>query len=378
VTWREIPARSLLRRQKRVDSWFLSRCGMNLYRGCGHDCAYCDGRAEKYAVEGEFGAEVVVKVNAVELLRRELAPTPRRRESAPSGFVLLGGGVGDSYQPAEERYELARRALELLLELGRPVHVLTKSALVERDLDLLARIHQRSRAIVSMSFSSVDRQISARFEPGVPPPAKRLEVLSRFRRAGIPVGMYLMPVLPFLTDTEQMLERTMEQAAEAGVGFIVFGGLTLRPGRQQEHFLSVLRGIRPDLEERCRRLYPGDKWGRAAGGHFAALERRFGALARRHRVPPRMPPGLYAGILNPADRAVVTLKHLDHLLRLRGERSSFGEAARTVARQPELACEAQQDLFPGRGAGLAPAAVAVLDELRRTGRSTLLESLLGG
>ena len=145
-------AKSLLRRQKRVDSWFLSRCGMNLYRGCGHDCAYCDGRAENYAVEGEFGAEVEVKVNAVELLRRELAPAPRRRGSAPSGFVLLGGGVGDSYQPAEERYGLARRALELLLELGRPVHVLTKSALVERDLDLLARIHERSRAIVSMSF----------------------------------------------------------------------------------------------------------------------------------------------------------------------------------------------------------------------------------
>ncbi len=143
VTLREIPARSLLRKQKRVDSWFLSRCGMNLYRGCGHDCAYCDGRAEKYAVEGEFGAEVEVKVNAVELLRRELGPAARRRESAPSGFVLLGGGVGDSYQPAEERYGLARRALELLLELGRPVHVLTKSALVERDLDLLARIHER-------------------------------------------------------------------------------------------------------------------------------------------------------------------------------------------------------------------------------------------
>jgi hypothetical protein len=190
--------------------------------------------------------------------------------------------------------------------------------------------------------------------------------------------MYLMPVLPFLTDTEEMLERTVERAVEAGVGFIVFGGLTLRPGRQQEHFLSVLRGIRPDLEERCRRLYPGDKWGRAAGGHFAALERRFGALARKHRVPPRMPPGLYAGILSPADLAVVTLEHLDHLLRLLGERSSFGEAARIVARQPELACEAQQDLFPGRGAGPAPAAAAVLDELRRTGRSTLLESLLGG
>jgi DNA repair photolyase len=365
VSLREIQARSLLRRQKRVDSWFLSRCGLNLYRGCGHDCAYCDGRAEKYAVQGEFGSDVEVKVNAVELLRSELADAPRRKQLPRSGFVLLGGGVGDSYQPAEERYGLARRALELLLELGRPVHVLTKSTLVERDLDLLIRIHERSRALVSMSFSSVDERLSALFEPGVPPPSERLAVLSRFHAAGLPVGMYLLPVLPFLTDSRQMLERSIERAGEAGAGFVVCGGLTLKAGRQLEHLLSLLRGLDPALEAQYRRLYRGDRWGRAAGAYSAALERRFYSLARHHRVPPRIPPALYAGILDPADRAVVTLEHLDHLLRLRGERSPYGEAARLVAGRPELASE-------------GPAGAAVLDELRRTGRCALLESLLTG
>jgi len=367
VIFREIQAKSLLRRQKRVDSWFLSSCGLNLYRGCGHDCAYCDGRAEKYAVEGEFGREIQVKLNAVALRRRERDRPRRRRAAAPAGFVLLGGGVGDSYQPAEERYGLARRTLELLLERKRPVHVLTKSMLVERDLDLLRRLHEQTRVILSMSFSSVDDELCARFEPGVPPPQQRLDVLSRFRQAGSPVGVYLMPVLPLLSDTEEQLERTVGRAAEAGVGFIVFGGLTLKPGRQMEHYLEVLAGFRPELEVRCRRLYAGNPRGSAA-------ELRFAGLARRNGVPLRIPPALYGGVLSAADRALVTLEHLDYLLRLRGERSPYGAAARELAARPEIAEDAQQPLFPE----LAPEASAVLDELRRTGRSTLLERLLEG
>jgi DNA repair photolyase len=376
VTVREVRARSLLRRQKHIDSWFLSGCGMNLYRGCLHDCAYCDGRSESYAVAGGFGEEVEVKINAVELLRRELAPLPRRRGLPPPGFVLLGGGVGDSYQPPEERYRLARGALELLLEMGRPVHVLTKSTLVERDLGLLARIHERSRAIVSMSLSSTDERLSSLFEPGVPPASARLAVLSSFRRVGIPTGVFLMPVLPFLSDGEEALERALEQAAEAGVRFLVFGGLTLKPGRQQEHFLAALRAFRPELEEGYRKLYPGDRWGRAAGAYYGALERRFGVLARKHRLPPRIPPALYEGLLPPAERAVVVLEHLHYLLQLRGEQSAYRAAARTLASDPALAAAEQLDLFPAEG--LSAEAAAVLGELRRTGRCRLLEDLLAG
>ena len=139
ASWREVRAKSLLRKSSRIDSWFLAGCGMNLYRGCAHDCAYCDGRAEKYAVEVEFGREVAVKVNAPELLRRELAPPRRRAASAgraPAGYVLLGGGVGDSYQPAEKRYRLARSALELLLELGRQLNGLPEPLLK----DILAQV----------------------------------------------------------------------------------------------------------------------------------------------------------------------------------------------------------------------------------------------
>jgi DNA repair photolyase len=381
VTLREVRAKSLLRKGSRVDSWFLAGCGMNLYRGCAHNCAYCDGRAEKYAVEGEFGREVAVKVNAPELLRRELAPR-RGRTVAPNGYILLGGGVGDSYQPAEERYRLARVVLELLLELGRPVHVLTKSTLVERDLDLLQSIHARARVIVSMSFSCVDDELAARFEPGVPAPSERLRLLERCRRAGLPTGMFLMPVLPYLTDTEEALQRTIRAAAAAGVGFIVFGGLTLKPGRQKEHFLEVLAGYRPELAERYRRLYP--ERGQAPGRYDREILRRFAAIAAEARIPTRIPPELYEGLLSPAQRALVVLEHLHYLLELRGQASPYGGAARALEARPELAEPGQLDLFPANG--LSPEAMEVLEELRHTGRAaiagsaslhrTLLERLL--
>lgn len=96
VTFREVNARSLLRKHKKVESWFLTRYGMNLYRGCAHNCVYCDGRSEKYQVDGEFGREITVKINAIDLLRRELDPHRRRTPLKP-GFIGLGGGVGDSY-----------------------------------------------------------------------------------------------------------------------------------------------------------------------------------------------------------------------------------------------------------------------------------------
>jgi len=125
LTINEIEAKSILRKQKKIDSWFLSRYGMNLYRGCTHNCVYCDGRAEGYYVEGEFGSDVAVKINALEVLRRELDPRRKRTPYKP-GYVMVGGGVGDSYQPVEEKYELTRKTLLLLSEKKLPFQILTK------------------------------------------------------------------------------------------------------------------------------------------------------------------------------------------------------------------------------------------------------------
>ena len=143
----EIQAKSILRKYKRIDSWFISRYGMNLYRGCVHNCLYCDGRAEKYQVEGEFGTEVRVKTNAPEILTRELDPA-RKRKPLKRCFMMIGGGVGDSYQPPDVSYQLSRKILEIIERYGWPVHLLTKSTGVLRDLDVLRRIQQHYPVII--------------------------------------------------------------------------------------------------------------------------------------------------------------------------------------------------------------------------------------
>jgi len=326
----EIQAKTILRKQRRVDSWFGSSAGMNLYRGCAHDCAYCDGRAERYRVEGEFGRDVAAKINAPEVLARELDPR-RKRVPLRRAYVLVGGGVGDSYQPAEERYGLARAALELLDRFGLPAHVLTKSALVERDFDVLERIAVRSGAIVSTSLSCVDDALGRVFEPGCSPPTRRLETLSRARDRGLATGVYLMPVIPLVTDGEEMLDAALAAIARAGADFVMFGGMTLKPGRQTDHFLAVLDERFPGLAQRCAAIYPGDRWGGARRDYYVELERRFGAAAKRHRLPRRIPLRLLCGVLDVSDLTVVALENLEYLCRLDGRPAPYGRAARSVA-----------------------------------------------
>jgi DNA repair photolyase len=373
----EITAKSLIRRQKRPDSWFVASIGMNLYRGCRHDCVYCDGRAERYYVEGEFGRDVAVKVNAPELLRREVDPA-RRRKPLPGGYLLLGGGVGDSYQPAEEHYRLSRRALEILAEFRYPVEVLTKSTLVLRDLDLLERINRQRRALVCFSLSSADEGLSRVFEPGVPSPLARLEAMAAFKAAGIPCGLFLLPIIPGVSDSARLIEETMQRAKTAGARFVVFGGMTLKEGRQRAHFLSVLEGCRPELVERYRNLYPGDPWGRARDPYDGELNRRCGVLARRAGLPPRMPPALWADLLDDRERVAVILEHLDYLLRLPDPATgptAYGRAARILARLavPPPASPAWDTLPPG----ISPEAAEVIREILRTGGSALYDRLMG-
>ncbi len=369
----EIQAKSILRKRKYLDSWFVSRCGMNLYRGCRHNCAYCDGRAEGYYVEGEFGRAVSVKINAAEILRKELDPARRRKPFKP-GYILLGGGVGDSYQPAEEKYRLSRKALQVIAEFGFPVQVLTKSTLVRRDLDLLRAINSQSRAVVSFSLSSVDEQISRVFEPGVPSPRERLDAIKLFKDHGLACGLFLLPVIPFVTDGPELLDRALREARDAGVDYLVFGGMTLKEGRQTAHFLNVVSGYRPELLTRYRRIYPGDRWGRAVAGYYEDLQRRFREIAAGYRVPLRMPPELYADLLDENDRLVVMLEHLDYLLRMEGKRSGFGFAARAIAALKEPVSELLHR--GGNVGGVNTPAKQVIEEILKTGTTALYERLL--
>ncbi len=304
--YHEVCARTVARGAGLVDPWFLGRFGLNLYRGCQHGCAYCDGRAERYRVPGEFSADIQVKTNAPEVLAQELG---RIREP---GFVLLGGGVCDSYQPAETRFRLARRALELVREHGLSVHVLTKSALVERDLDLLVEINERHRAILSFSITGTDEQLRERFEPGAAPFIERLRLLRRAKDLGLGTGVMAMPLLPGLSDQPAAIEDLVSAVKDSGADFICFGGLTLRPGVQKATYFDALERCYPALVEGYQRLYREERSSGAPDVRYSErLDERIRAAHARSGIPGRIPWHLFQGLVPLYAELGVLLEHHD-------------------------------------------------------------------
>lgn len=385
----EVLAKSLLRTSSRVDSWFLSSWGMNLYRGCAHDCADCDGRAEKYRVQEHFASGVGVKTNAldvlwaelgiakqepkVEELWPELTASPRAPRIRPAGFVMVGGGVGDSYQPLEETYRLTRGVLSILADVNLPVHILTKSTLVLRDIDVLRRI---DGSLVSFSVSSVDDELAAKLEPGASPPSARLRAISALKEHGIASGLYLVPVIPFLSDTDDAIEAAVAAAQRAGADFVVFGGMTMKEGRQKEHFIAQLRKHYPSVVEEVLGLYENrDPWGAARGDYYAEIMARFGRAALGHGVSPRIPLRLFRGLLQPKDLAVVLLEHIHAALELEGKASPYRYAAFRLSRLKEPMDVARRHV--ARIQGIGEAVASVIEEILDSGSCRLYEELMG-
>lgn len=370
---KEIVAKSILRKNNKIDSWFISYYGMNLYRGCAHDCIYCDGRSEGYYVDGEFGKDITVKINAIDLLRREL-DAKRRRTPFKKSYMMVGGGVGDSYQPIEKKYEFTRKTLHLLYEKNWPVHLLTKSTLIERDVDIIKKINEKIKAIVSFSFSSADDKISSIFEPGVPPPSERLKTIEFFKDEGISCGMFLLPVIPFVTDKPQLLEETIKKAKDAGVDFIIFGGMTLKEGKQKEYFLKTLEKNYPELITEYHHIYRGDKWGSAIGEYYESANRTFNAIAKKYRMPKRIPLDLYKDILSENDVVIVILEHIDYLLKLEGKKSPYGYAAHSISKLSEPLSSMKNELRQIKGVGEVTERIIL--EILNTGHSSYYKKLL--
>lgn len=370
----EEQAKTITRKMKRIDSWFLGRYSMNLYRGCTHGCSYCDGRAETYRVEGDFGRDVTVKTNALEILERELDPA-RKRKPFAGGYFMPGGGVGDSYQPAEQKYRLTRGALTLMEHFGHPVHVLTKSLLVKDDLGLFLAIQKKAPVVVSFSFSSIDEGLAKIFEPGVPPPEDRLQCIKDLTAAGIPCGVYYMPVIPSVTDSTAMMKDSLRAFQEAGASFAVFSGMTLKEGRQMDHFNEVLEKHFPGKGALYKKIYRGDYRGGTTTQYYRELNRRYLAASEHISLPKRMPPELYNDIVNLHEKIIVILDHLEFFRKLHGERSSFGYTAHIVSKLKE-------ELSPGRDvSALLPnmksEVIDVIEEIMETGSCEMYRRYFG-
>ena len=251
--------------------------------GCVHQCTFCYVRAFEARADrpwdDRYGSSVRVKTNIADVLRRELARTSWERET-----VVIGAAT-DPYQPAEGRYRLTRRCIEVLADAWNPFSIITRGPLVVRDVDVLAEAASRAEVSVTFSIPTLDDEIWRRTEPGTAPPRQRLRALKHLVDAGVKAGVGMAPILPGLSDKPELLADVVREARAAGATGIWANMLHLQPGTR-EHFLAALERDWPELLPRVRgalppRLVPATTRGRSGA--------RTGARARPRARHPRPP-----------------------------------------------------------------------------------------
>ena len=222
--------------------------GMNVYRGCLHGCIYCDSRSTCYQFTHPF-EDIEVKENAPELLETILRT--RRRKS-----VIGSGSMADPYQPCEKEIQLTRHCLQLIDRYGFGATVITKSDLVLRDLDLFESIDRKAKSVLQMTLTVADDRLSRILEPNVCTTSRRYEVLKAFQQRSIPTVVWMTPILPCLTDTEENIRTILDYCVDAGVkGIICFNmGMTLRDGNREYYYRALDRHF-PGLSRQYQKKY---------------------------------------------------------------------------------------------------------------------------
>lgn len=250
ITFYEVMARSIINHVP--GDRFGFNHTINPYRGCSHSCKFCFARPTHTYLDfdagRDFDTKIVAKVNAVELLRKEL-----RKPSWGGEHIAMGTNT-DPYQRAEGHYRLMRGILKELNEVRNPYSILTKGTLIQRDIDLLQEGASVAGAATSFSVGTVDEKVWRATEPGTPHPMKRIEVLRKLKAAGIPCGVLMAPIIPGISDSPEQMEATVRACAEAGADHIVPIVLHLRPGVKEE-FMAWLELSFPHLVKRYEAIY---------------------------------------------------------------------------------------------------------------------------
>lgn len=327
VTFYEVLAKSALNKVPTASDmpfgWTI-----NPMRGCLHQCTYCFARPTHEFLEldagKDFDTQIIVKVNVAEVLAKELSKPSWGRHP-----VALGTNT-DPYQRAEGRYRLMPGIIAALAASGTPLSILTKGTLLRRDLALLAEASEHVPVDVGMSIAIYDDELQQSVEPGTPTAKARLATVTAVREAGLDCAVFLMPILPFLTDTRDHLERAVAQVVAAGGTSITYSALHLKPGTKEWYF-QWLEGAHPELVQRYHAMYAHGTY--APKDYRQWLAAKLRPIIRRH--------GLERTTLDPATGTVGSRTQL----RTRdsdGERSLIAEEM-----PPELAARAmpQPTLF---------------------------------
>jgi DNA repair photolyase len=278
MTFHEVHARTIISKVPEA-SRVPFRWTINPYRGCSHACSYCFARNTHTYLNmdagHDFDTQIVVKVNAAELLRKELV-APRW-----SGEHIAMGTNVDCYQRAEGRYQLMPGIIRALTAAANPFSILTKGTLVLRDIDLLSEAAEVTDVGLNFSVGIIDKELSRLIESGTPAPECRLAACAELNQRGLSCGVLMGPVLPFLTDSPDQLDRAVREIAAAGAVHVSPIVLHLRPGAR-EWFLAWLSEARPELVGRYAQLYGSRAY--APAGYQRKIAGQVTDLARKHGV----------------------------------------------------------------------------------------------
>ncbi|MGX5681123.1 Rv2578c family radical SAM protein [Schumannella luteola] len=276
MTFHEVLAKSALNRVP-AQSAMPFEWTVNPYRGCSHACVYCFARNTHTYLDldagKDFDSQVVVKINVAEVLRAEVSKPKWSRQP-----VALGTNT-DPYQRAEGRYQLMPGIIEALSDSRTPFSILTKGTLLRRDLGMLVSAADRVPVHLAMSIAVYDDELQQQVEPGTPTTAARLATVRAAADAGFDVDVFMMPVLPYLTDTVDHLDRAFASIKEAGAASVTYGALHLRPGAR-EWFLQWIDREHPELSARYRAMYRSSSY--APEAYRRWLKERVSVIKKRH------------------------------------------------------------------------------------------------
>ncbi|WP_261538936.1 PA0069 family radical SAM protein [Burkholderia multivorans] len=288
-------AKSILTRNQSPDIPFS--VSLNPYRGCEHGCIYCFARPT-HSYLGlspglDFESRIYAKINAAELLEREIS----RKSYVPEPIAL--GVNTDAYQPVERDLRITRSVIEVMHDRGLPFAAITKSSLIERDLDLLAPMAERGQVMAAVTITTLDADLARTLEPRAATPARRLRTIRALRDAGVPVGVSIAPLIPFVTEPD--LERVLEACAEAGATHASYIILRL-PWEVAPLFKSWLAAHFPDRADRvmnrvrdmrggkdydsdfAKRMKGEGIWADVLRQRFRQAVKRLGLNERRHGI----------------------------------------------------------------------------------------------
>jgi DNA repair photolyase len=225
-----IKTRTIMTKSDQGNRWFGIDYHMNLYKGCSFGCIYCDSRSDAHTRDFD---KIRSKENVLEILEAELA------SKSVKGVVSFGT-LSDPYNKEEKKCEITRGALELIKKYGFGVSIDTKSDLILRDIDLLKDIQKNNNVIIKISITTTDDELAKFLEPKVISTTKRLEVVKKLRENGIYAGILLMPVLPFVTDSEENIKSCVKASFDVGAKFIYTKmGVTLRKNTREYYYQHI-------------------------------------------------------------------------------------------------------------------------------------------